>query len=522
VDRTSADDVFRSILWPGGVDAGCAIDDVAEPDCFHDLNLDQVIAAIGKTWPEENLAPFFHLPARNVETITWRQDVLRDLGQLPVKQAATAFVERLRDMRVRLARIEKLYYPIEKQRARLGAADVYCTAVQALADDLARLSPASTGLSRLHAWLSGYTASTAFGKLRADSQSVLAELDGIRYDLLVRTGSVTVRPCADEADASTAVEATFAKFRPHAGSGTQARPRGRIGFNGLNHIEAQVLDKIAMLHPEPFAMLAAFCDEHDEFVDSTLDRFAREVCFYLAWLAYTAPLQGEGLEFCFPTVDPDTRGVAAADAFDIVLAAKLAKDHQAVVRNGFALHDGERMFVVTGPNHGGKTTFARMFGQVHWLAALGLTVPGTQARLALFDKLFTHFEQAESVETLRGKLKDDLVRIRAILDHATPQSLIVMNEIFSSTTLDDALSLAHRVLARIARLRALAVCVTFLTELAEFDAHTVSMVAEIDPRDPAIRTYKVARRPADGLAYALAVANKHRVTRDWLLRRIAP
>lgn len=522
MDCTPAGDVFHSILWPGNAGAECSVDDIAEPDCFHDLNLDQVVAAIDKAWPGENLPPFFRVPLKSVEAITWRQDALRDFEQIPLRQAIAAFVERLRDMRVRLGRIEKLYYLIEKQRAHLGAADIYCTAVQALSDDLARLQPTSMALRGLHTWLSDYTASVGFGKLRADSQGVLAALDGIRYDLLVRTGSVTVRAYADEANASVAVEATFAKFRPDSGSDTQPRPRGRIGFNGLNHIEAQVLDKIAMLHPEPFALLATFCDEHDEFVDATLDRFAREVCFYLAWLTYVAPLQAAKLKFCFPVVDPDARSIDATGAYDIALAAKLNKEHHTIVCNGFALHDGERMFVVTGPNHGGKTTFARTFGQLHWLAALGLTVPGERAQLTLFDRLFTHFERAESVETLRGKLKDDLVRIKAILDHATPRSLIVMNEIFSSTTLDDALSLGRRVLARISRLHAWAVCVTFLTELAEFDAHTVSMVAEIDPRDPAIRTFKIARRPADGLAYALAVANKHRVTREWLLRRIAP
>ena len=176
--------------------------------------------------------------------------------------------------------------------------------------------------------------------------------------------------------------------------------------------------------------------------------------------------------------------------------------------------------VVTGPNHGGKTTLARTFGQLHHIASLGLTVAARSASLLLPDQMFTHFERVEEISNQRGKLQDDLVRMHRILAAATPRSLVLMNEIFSSTTPGDALWLARRIMARLSAIGAACVLVTFLDELSTFDAHTVSMVGTVDAQDPTIRTFKVVRRAADGKSYALALAKKFGVTRQQLLERI--
>ncbi len=504
---------FETILAPAGVEPPTAL---TAPECFRDLALDQVVADLTAAWKDCDLAPYFQAPLADLETIAYRQEAMRELEDDALRSYVESFAQRMREMRQYLGLAAKLDPKEERERRLLCAVEVYVEAVQQLARDLRERALRSAGMCALRAYLARYAASASFVKLAADAAAVARDLARIRYSVLIHDDTVTVRRGNGEDDYTAEVERTFEKFCRGAVKDWRVKFRDA---GSLNHIEAQVLACVARLYPDEFRAQTAFCAAHADFADPTLVRFDREVHFYLAVLNYLEPLRRAGLHFCWPQVSAASKEVGARATFDLALAARLVGAGEPVVCNDFDLHDPERLFVVSGPNQGGKTTFARTFGQLHYLAALGCPVPGEQARLFLFDRIHTHFEREEDVATLRGKLYDDLVRMRAIFDRATPRSIVIINEIFASTTLEDAVCLGRRVLAELSRLDVLGVCVTFLDELASFDDKTVSVVSTVDPDDPAVRTFRLERRPADGLAYAQALARKRGVTRAQLRAR---
>jgi DNA mismatch repair protein MutS len=288
----------------------------------------------------------------------------------------------------------------------------------------------------------------------------------------------------------------------------------------MNHVGAAILEGVARLYPEMFKTLVEYYTNHANFQDEIIITFDREIQFYISYISYISKIKKVGLKFCYPAISDTNKNIYNYEGFDIALAYKLVKENTSIVCNDFYLEKKERIFIVSGPNQGGKTTFARTFGQLHYLAALGCPVPGRKSKLFLFDKLFTHFEKEETIENLRSKLEDDLVRIHNILLQATSDSVIIMNEILSSTTLQDSIFLSKKIMEEINRLDILCVWVTFIDELLLLSDKTVSMVSMVVPESPAIRTFKIERRAADGLAYALSIAKKFQVTYDSLKKRI--
>jgi len=506
---------YHSILFG----TGKALQREDQPECFADLNLDQVISAITRDKDEYELPLLFYSALSDCSDCYFRHDVFRDLESSANFATATRFASQMSEVRANLKLTETEPHVLQKERWILDAASTYVAAVLQMAEDCARAGFKSQGLKSFSDYLSQYAASSAFSTLKNDTDRTNAAINSISYELVIKNLTVQVRKFEGQPVLSTEIERTFKRFKTFA---SPQKRRDLPESPRVNHVEERILEFVAKLYPEQFDVLSRYAKRHSHFIDSGITKFDREIQFYLSYNEYINKLKRPGVSFCYPRLTDKAGGQQVVATFDMALASKLAVSVPPVVTNDINMTAAERVAVVTGPNQGGKTTFARALGQVYYLASLGCPVAGTRANLVLADRVLTHFEKEETVLDLRGKLYDDLDRIKHMLDQASSRSVIILNEIFTSTTLADALFLSREIMRRVISIGAFTVWVTFVEEIASFSKETVSMVSLVDPKQPNERTFKILAHPPDGLAYALALAEKRRLTYKQLKRRIQP
>jgi len=179
------------------------------------------------------------------------------------------------------------------------------------------------------------------------------------------------------------------------------------------------------------------------------------------------------------------------------------------------------VFVLTGPNRGGKTTFTRAVGQVQMLGQAGVYVPGSAARISPVDRIFTLFPEAEQAQTGMGRLDEEAARLAEIFRAATPHSLVLLNEPLASTSPAEATGIARDLLSGLRLLGARALVVTHLHNLAhELPALNAaiagqgvlgSLVAGAEQPDGEVvtRTYRITPGIPAGQSYAADIAAQH-------------
>ena len=193
-----------------------------------------------------------------------------------------------------------------------------------------------------------------------------------------------------------------------------------------------------------------------------------------------------------------------------VVEAAVAKSGDRFVANDCRLTPDSRLWLVTGPNMGGKSTFLRQNAAIAVLAQAGSYVPATTARIGLVDRLFSRVGASDNLARGRSTFMVEMVETAAILAQATPRSFVILDEVGRGTSTYDGLAIAWAVVEAIHeenRCRCLfATHYHELTRLAErCDALTLHHVRAREWKGDLVLLHELAAGPADR-SYGLAVA----------------
>lgn len=505
---------FKSILYK---DYLLEANNATIPDFFKDLHLDLVVSNITKGKENYKLNTHFYNSLPNLSLIIYRQDVMKDVEDINIKNCINNFSAAIQQMNTKLKKVAACTYRYQKERLFIDAVFLYCNAVMQLKNALKILTIHSEGLTSFIIYLETYTKSEKFLYLKQTCENILEKLQQVHYTLHIKDLTINILPYQLQTDYTPETQKIYNKF-----SFKEAKNYKQefLFTEEMNNVEAEILKGVASLYPQLFEQLCNFYQTQQQYTDATIITFDNEIQFYIAYLDYIEKIKKNGCSFCYPVVQENSNYINAEDTFDIALAYKLTQEKTVPVTNTFSLSGKERIIIVSGPNQGGKTTFARTFAQLHYLAKLGCCVPGTNATLTLYDNIYTHFERIENLKEQKSKLEQDLLRIYSILNNATDKSIIILNEIFSSTTLQDAQFLCEKILKQIVKLNNYCVWVSFIHELVNLSDTTVSMVSTIVPENPSVRTFKIIKKNPDGIAYALSLAQKYKLTYQQLTQRI--
>lgn len=493
--------------------------------------------------------------------IEYRQQVLADF--LNAKGIAAGFTELL----PALARLhDSLALPtlssslsIQETLGRLSELNIYINCVRKLEIILANAGDSlhSQALLTMRSELKNIIAEETFQSLEKNLPALIARLNGIPSITIGINLDHELRP----------VEATLLSVndKPFKGGSLLQQLIGRKTSNDKPD------QGIAQLHALPFGvmhntrlqvstgqrvdpmMVPLFKDLYDlirsviDPISSALKDYAKfnagflvsleeEVAFYLGAMRLMQKMQAVGLPICQPEILPaQDRTCTIRGLYNLRLALDMQHDQPdlrgIVIQNDVDFGEAGRIFILTGPNQGGKTVYTQSVGIAQVLFQAGLHIPAENACLSPVDGIYTHFAVEEKSIQGMGRLSEESQRLSEIFETMTSHSLVLLNESFSSTSASESLYISQDVVRALRLFGVRAIFATHLHELAEGvdalnqsvegESLVMSVVAEVDLdaeviNDLVPRTYKIKPGPPKGQSYAKGIAVRYGVSFEQL------
>ncbi|MBE6595672.1 MAG: hypothetical protein E7644_07735 [Ruminococcaceae bacterium] len=261
--------------------------------------------------------------------------------------------------------------------------------------------------------------------------------------------------------------------------------------------------------------------ENTDFLLNLLPEFE----FLLKGTNLMRALQIKGNQLTVPEIAPAAeRAFRATALYNPVVALKV---DDPIVTNDLIFDEKAAIYVLTGPNRGGKSVITCAMGLAVVMAQLGLLVPAQSAVISPADAIFTHFPTGADDTIDKGRLGEECARLGEIFSAITAESLVLLDESLSSTGSFEASYIAAEVLAGLAHAGCRCIFSTHLHELAgEIDEINARGGAPIDTLVAGIeeegkRSFLIYRRKPDGKSYARDIAARYGLTYDSIIQKIS-
>ncbi len=261
----------------------------------------------------------------------------------------------------------------------------------------------------------------------------------------------------------------------------------------------------------------------------TLVSLVPEIIFYIRWADLINKIKSKGLPLCKAELIPNSnRELFTKGIYNLKLAIKVTEgDDIKIIGNNFEFSDKGRIYIMTGPNRGGKTIFTQAVGIAFLLAQNGIYVPAQAFSFSPCDNIFTHFPADENETVDLGRLGEESQRIAEIFNMATDKSLLLFNESLATTNVAEGLYIAKDVVKAMKYIGTRTVFNTHMHELARhldvFNAEnegSSKVESLITGVENGARSFKVSIAPPQGVSYARDIALKYGVTFEQIKKNL--
>ena len=515
-------------------------------DAVNDLSVGFICEKLSGELFEQNIIKNIMINMeRNPEVIRYRRDVFDDIYHFP------SLREQIKDLLEQLAYLRELEKstkdptasPVWQLINRLQELDIYVNCISGIYKTLSENDIRSEGLLQMKEFVGSIFLESGFEYLQEDIKSMVSEISqvrslsiGVNLDsklMPVEVGIVSIN------DTKFTKPGLLGKFMEYSNkkngihSGNSFEGMTKIHTVGKVSGDDPLMSNLSRIITE---MLGATVKQlknklakYTNVSGYSLTKMIPEFIFYIRWADYLAQVSEKGLPLCKPEIlDNGLREMHTEGIYNFKLAIQAVSGKQIdIVGNEFEFAKEHGIYIMTGPNRGGKTTLTQAVGLVFLMAQCGLYVPADSCSLSPADCIYTHFPADENKTVDLGRLGEESRRLSEIFAKASDESLLLFNESLATTSFAEGLYIAKDVTKALRYLGARTIFNTHMHELAmsakevneqiEGDMKVASLITGIHEGK---RSFKIFIAPPEGVSYAQDIAKKYGVTIDQLMKTI--